>query len=48
MSQRTVARFDHYCVWVAQPIGERNYKYFLFFLFMTCLYMIYSAVEVRS
>ena len=46
ISQRTVARFDHFCVWIAQPVGERNYKYFLFFLFMTCVYMIYAAVQV--
>jgi len=46
VTQRTVARFDHYCVWVAQPVGERNYHHFLFFLFMTCVYMLYSAVEV--
>lgn len=27
-----VAKYDHYCAWVAAPIGAKNHKYFLAFL----------------
>lgn len=29
ITNRCVARFDHYCAWLAQPVGEGNYRYFL-------------------
>ncbi|KAL3768972.1 hypothetical protein ACHAW5_005540 [Stephanodiscus triporus] len=31
-SQRHVPRFDHYCSWLNQAVGERNYRWFLLFL----------------
>ena len=40
-SKKTVARFDHYCGWLRQPIGEENYRFFLAFVGVhacMCLY----------
>lgn len=32
MTKCNVARFDHYCAWINQSVGEENYKIFLLFL----------------
>mmetsp|Transcript_52751 Transcript_52751/g.63502 ORF Transcript_52751/g.63502 Transcript_52751/m.63502 type:complete len:238 (-) Transcript_52751:12-725(-) len=32
MTNRHVARFDHYCAWLDNTIGEENYRFFLFFV----------------
>jgi palmitoyltransferase ZDHHC4 len=43
---RNVARYDHYCGWLAQPVGEENYRYFLLFLIMTCAMLLYATVGI--
>ncbi len=37
-----VARFDHFCIWLNQPVGELNYRYFLLFLIVHFLMLWYG------
>ncbi|CAK68072.1 unnamed protein product (macronuclear) [Paramecium tetraurelia] len=39
-----VSRFDHHCIWVRQCIGQKNYKYFLLFLFTHIFLSLYGVV----
>lgn len=39
-----VARYDHYCGWVCNTIGEENYRWFLLFLVIHVIMCTYGSV----
>ncbi|KAJ3426661.1 palmitoyltransferase swf1 [Anaeramoeba flamelloides] len=40
---KCVARYDHYCAWLMNSVGEQNYRWFLLFLFSNSLVCCYGA-----
>lgn len=38
-----VARFDHYCPWINNAVGEENYRVFLVFLFCHTVLLCYGS-----
>ena len=43
-SNRHVARFDHYCGWIHNTVGEENYRFFLLFLLVHIGMCVYGTV----
>jgi len=43
-TNRHVARFDHFCAWVDNSIGEENYRFFLLFLAVHIGMCAYGAI----
>jgi palmitoyltransferase len=46
--QCNVARFDHYCGWLAQPVGEENHFVFLQFLALTGCMLLYASWAIGA
>lgn len=42
-TKRHIPRFDHFCGWLNQPVGEENYRYFLLFLGVQTFMCIYGS-----
>ena len=42
-TNRLVPRFDHFCPWIKNSVGENNYRYFLFFLLMHWFTLGYAS-----
>ena len=47
-TRRHVPRFDHYCGWINQSVGERNYRWFLLFLLVHVFMCCYGTWVVAS
>lgn len=41
-----VAKFDHYCPWINNAVGEYNYRYFHFFLISNCWLCFYGVFTI--
>jgi palmitoyltransferase len=48
VTNRRVARFDHYCAWMGNSVGENNYRYFLSFLLWHVVLCAYGATLMLS
>jgi hypothetical protein len=48
VTDRCVARFDHYCIWLANDVGARNYRWFLSFLIFNSILLIYGSSAALS
>ncbi|KAJ6245803.1 palmitoyltransferase swf1 [Anaeramoeba flamelloides] len=44
--KRCIARYDHYCAWLMNSVGERNYRYFLMYLFTNFIMTTYGSYLV--
>lgn len=47
--QMCVSKYDHHCVWIRQCVGEKNYKWFVSFLFLHSIWCLFlSYIGTRS
>ena len=47
-TDKVVSRFDHFCPWLNNPVGERNYKWFILFLAATTFMLGYGSFATAS
>eukprot|EP00557_Chaetoceros_sp_GSL56_P001266 CAMPEP_0176492692 /NCGR_PEP_ID=MMETSP0200_2-20121128/9143_1 /TAXON_ID=947934 /ORGANISM="Chaetoceros sp., Strain GSL56" /LENGTH=338 /DNA_ID=CAMNT_0017890289 /DNA_START=432 /DNA_END=1448 /DNA_ORIENTATION=+ len=43
-TKKHVARFDHYCGWIDNAVGEENYRFFLLFLSVHIAMCVYGTI----
>lgn len=45
MSERLILNMDHFCPWIGNTVGFCNRKFFILFLFYTCLTCSFAAIS---
>lgn len=45
VTRRLVLNMDHFCPWVDNTVGYYNRKFFILFLFYSCITCLYAACE---
>jgi len=46
ISEQHIAKFDHFCGWLHNPIGDQNYRWFLLFLVIHVVMCMYGTYVV--
>ena len=43
-THQQIPRFDHYCGWIGNAVGEENYRFFLMFVLIHTVMVVYGTV----
>lgn len=46
ITNKCIYRFDHYCIWICNPVGGNNIKYFIFLLYTLAIILISGIYNV--
>ncbi len=41
---KCIEKFDHHCIWINNCVGAKNYKYFLYFIFIHWILVSYASI----
>ena len=45
---KCIEKFDHHCIWINNCVGAKNFKYFLYFIFIHWVLVTYASILAIS